>query len=277
MQLNNCDLDHNNLNNYTYGEVKDYIKFIENGYAQKKVFFGVEKIVTALLNDKRKNVNTLGMKLEAFKAKTLLEIARVNNMYNFDKQFGEYRYVAGVDEVGRGPLAGPIVSAAVVLDVDDLYNNTTILGIKDSKKLSIKAREELSEIIKSKAISYSIALLENDDIDKKGIAWCNNEVFKIACANLNVKPDLVLSDGYAIKRFDIKNEFVIKGDEKSASIACASIIAKVYRDKLMEEYSKIYSCYGFERNMGYGTKEHIEAIKKYGQCSIHRTSFLTNL
>lgn len=232
-----------------------------------------EVISNALLDDERKNVRSLGdvvkKKIEQYEG----EVIRVKALYDFDKSFG-YEVVAGVDEVGRGPLAGPIVAAAVVLNNND---KDLILRINDSKKISKEVREELSEIIKTKAISYSIAIKNNKEIDQLGIGYCNNEIFKEAVASLNVKPDIVLSDGYTIKRFDMKNEAVIKGDTKSAAIACASIIAKVYRDKLMEEYSQKYIHYGFEKNVGYGTKEHMEAIVKHGSCDIHRESFIRNI
>lgn len=232
-----------------------------------------EVISSALLDDERKNVRSLGdvvkKKIEQYEG----EVIRVKALYDFDKSFG-YEVVAGVDEVGRGPLAGPIVAAAVVLNNND---KDLILRINDSKKISKEVREELSEIIKRKAISYSIAIKNNKEIDQLGIGYCNNEIFKEAVASLNVKPDIVLSDGYTIKRFDMKNEAVIKGDTKSAAIACASIIAKVYRDKLMEEYSQKYIHYGFEKNVGYGTKEHMEAIVKHGSCDIHRESFIRNI
>jgi len=236
----------------------------------------LDKIIHVLRLDKRKNVQALGDKLNKFKLDTIKEIERVKGMYAFDNSFGSFTFIAGVDEVGRGPLAGPIVSASVVLDYgcEDVYK--LILGIKDSKKLTPKMREKLSEEIKEKAVSYSIALLDNNEIDTKGIGFCNNEVFKLACSGLKVTPDLVLSDGYPIKDFNIENEFIIKGDEKSAAIACASIIAKVYRDKLMEDYAKQYPAYGFDRNAGYGTGDHINAIKEQGPCAIHRRSFIKN-
>ncbi|MCD3298289.1 ribonuclease HII, partial [Clostridium botulinum] len=156
-------------------------------------------------------------------------------------------------------------------------NDKLILKINDSKKIKPELREELAEIIKEKAIAYCVAEIDNSEIDNKGIAWCNNEVLQRSVNGLKVKPDLVLSDGYKIKNCSIDNKFVVKGDAKSASIACASIIAKVYRDKLMQKYSEIYKDYAFDKNMGYGTKEHIDSIKKYGCTPIHRKSFLTNI
>lgn len=232
-----------------------------------------EQIQKILSYDERKNVRalgeTVGRKVEHYRN----EVVRVQKFYDFDKSYG-YEVVAGVDEVGRGPLAGPIVAAAVVLDND---SNELILNINDSKKIGKELRKELSEIIKEKAVSYSIAIKNNKEIDEKGIGFCNNEIFKEAIKGLSIVPDLVLSDGYRIKEFNLRNEAVIKGDTKSAAIACASIIAKVYRDNIMEEYGNLYSNYHFDKNVGYGTKEHMDAIVEYGSCEIHRESFLKNI
>ena len=201
---------------------------------------------------------------------------RVREMYNFDKSFGDFQVVAGVDEVGRGPLAGPIVSCAVVLDLNVL-DDELILWINDSKKINEKKREELAEIIKEKAVAYYIASRDSKEIDTRGIGVCNNEVFLEACNSLKIKPDLVLSDGYTVKGIQIPNKAVIKGDTKSACIAAASIVAKVYRDSLMKEYSKKYPHYAFEENAGYGTSKHIAGLKEYGPTEIHRMSFLNNI
>lgn len=270
--LNNMDFD-----NLKFDEIKNKMKFIEKNYFDIKSQINIEEIIKLLYKDHRKNVQKLSISLQNFIEKTNKEIERVNNMYNFDKGFISNGYISGTDEVGRGPLAGPIVGASVVLNLNESNSKDIILGIKDSKKLSAKLREELSSIIKDKAISYKIVEIDNTIIDEKGIGWCNNEVLKQSTLNLDVQPSLALSDGYAIKNINIKNEYVIKGDAKSANIACASIIAKVYRDNLMEDYSKIYSCYGFEKNAGYGTAEHIEALKQFGPCKIHRMSFLKNI
>ncbi|ERI92894.1 ribonuclease HII [Clostridiales bacterium oral taxon 876 str. F0540] len=262
----------------SYNMIKKYTDDIKDDY----INFNINKdVVTQMINclntDSRKNVQSLSVKIskqiEAFDK----EVYRVKKMYDFDKNYLAEGYIAGVDEVGRGPLAGPIVAASVILDLSSMHNSDLIIGIKDSKKLSSKAREELSAEIIHKAASYSFAVINNYEIDSKGIAWCNNEVFREAVSKLSIQPELVLSDGYPIKRFNLKNNYVIKGDEKSASIACASIIAKVYRDKIMREYSKIYPKYFFEENAGYGTKDHIEALKKYGPCKIHRMYFLRNI
>lgn len=256
--------------------IKNYILYLKDNYntIEKEK---LHKIIECLNNDSRKNVMNLADSLRKFIIKKETELTRVKEMYKFDKSFGKFIYVAGVDEVGRGPLAGPIAAAAVVLKLNYDEDKELILGIKDSKKLSAKNRELLSKIIKEKAVSYNIALLNSSEIDDRGIAWCNNEVLRRAVLGLKVSPDIVLSDGYAVKNLNIQNEFIIKGDAKSASIACASIIAKVYRDNLMKEYSNIYAHYGFENNAGYGTEEHIHAIRKFGTCKIHRMSFLRNI
>jgi ribonuclease HII len=227
-------------------------------------------------DDKRKNVLALKNKLQKELDLYLNEVKRVKQMYGFDKSFGDYKYVAGVDEVGRGPLAGPIVACAVILELNVL-DEDLILYLNDSKKVKEDKRMELSEIIKEKALSYHISISSNEEIDNKGIAFSNNKVFLESCNCLDLKPDLVLSDGYLVKNIQIENKSVIKGDTKSACIAAASIVAKVYRDNLMKEYAKIYPHYDFENNVGYGTSKHIEALKKYGKCKIHRNSFLTKL
>lgn len=265
---NNSKLNSNTIRNYV-----TYLKENYHVIGKEKL----HKTIEHLNSDSRKSIMDLAEGLRRFIDKKESELARVKKMYDFDKSFGKYIYVAGVDEVGRGPLAGPIAAAAVILKLNYDEDEDLILGIKDSKKLSPKNRELLSKIIKEKAISCNIALLNSSEIDDKGIAWCNNEVLRRAVLGLKVSPDIVLSDGYAVKNLNIHNEFIIKGDAKSASIACASIIAKVYRDSLMKEYSSTYNHYGFENNSGYGTEEHIHAIRKFGTCRIHRMSFLRNI
>ncbi|MCY6483966.1 ribonuclease HII [Clostridium aestuarii] len=256
----------------TSTEVKNYVKVqLENHGCD------YNSLLNLINKDERKTVQKLHETVEKFILKKDMEINRTKKMYGFDKTFQVQSYIAGTDEVGRGPLAGPIVAAAVILDLNYKTNEDLILKINDSKKLTLKTREELNKIIKHNAISYCIVEIDNNEIDSKGIAWCNNEVLKKACEGLKVEPELVLSDGYAIKKCKYDNKFVIKGDCKSASIACASIIAKVYRDNLMKEYAKTYPQYAFDKNVGYGTKEHIDAIKKYGPTPIHRMTFLKNI
>lgn len=179
-------------------------------------------------------------------------------------------YIAGIDEVGRGPLCGPVVCAAVILPLDDI-----IEGVDDSKKLSKKKREKIYEEIIKKAISYSVCRIEHDEIDRINILNATKKCMANCVEKLSVKPDAVIID--AVK-LDIlyKTVSIIKGDAKSYLIGAASIVAKVTRDKIMEEYSKLYPQYGFERNSGYGTKEHITAIKEFGPCEIHRKTFIKN-
>lgn len=253
--------------------VNELIKNIEDNYDDDNVI----KLVDVLSSDSRKGVIALGNRLCKKITEVKDEIKRVKSMYEFDRDFGKNRIIAGVDEVGRGPLAGPIVSAAVVLDLQSIGDKDIILGIKDSKKLSLTQREKLYDIIIEKATAYSISVIDNKEIDEKGIGWCNNEIFKQDILNLNIKPDYILCDGYAIKDFHIDSEAIIKGDNKSASIACASILAKVYRDRLMFKYNEEFPEYDFINNVGYGTKKHIEALKEYGPCEIHRNSFIKNL
>jgi ribonuclease HII len=267
-----------NFANMTYSSIKKYVDNIKSNYNSHILKEqDLAEAASALALDGRKNVKILSTRLRNFIDANNKELERVMTLYNFDRQYSKTSLLAGVDEVGRGPLAGPIVAAAVILDLNISLDNHMLLGINDSKRLSSRFREELSNIIKSKALAYSIASLDNNLIDTRGIAWCNNEIFRMSVLDLQKEPDLVLSDGYSIKNFSMPNNSVIKGDTKSASIACASIIAKVYRDNLMKEYSKLYPNYGFEENAGYGTQEHIESIKKYGPCKIHRMSFLRNI
>ncbi|OFI07710.1 ribonuclease HII [Clostridium acetireducens DSM 10703] len=266
------NIDNFNISEMTCKDIKVLVDSIDYNLINEKDLLYLIKVMN---NDSRKNVKNLSLALHKRFHKHEKELQRVKDMYYFDERFQPYVYLAGADEVGRGPLAGPIVAAAVILRHS--CNEDLILNIKDSKKLSSKVREELNYIILNKAVSYSLAIINNDVIDEKGISWANNEVLKRACLGLKIKPDIVLSDGYIVKNLNIRNEFILKGDARSASIASASIIAKVYRDNLMKEYSKIYPEYSFEKNVGYGTKEHIEAIKKYGYCKIHRLSFLKNI
>ena len=179
-------------------------------------------------------------------------------------------YIAGIDEVGRGPLCGPVVCAAVILPLDDI-----IEGVDDSKKLSKKKREKIYEEIIKKAISYSVCRIEHDEIDRINILNATKKCMANCVEELSVKPDAVIIDAVKLD-IPYKTVSIIKGDAKSYLIGAASIVAKVTRDKIMEEYSKIYPQYGFERNSGYGTKEHITAIKEFGPCEIHRKTFIKN-
>ncbi|MBQ3220158.1 MAG: ribonuclease HII [Clostridia bacterium] len=179
-------------------------------------------------------------------------------------------YVAGVDEVGRGPLAGPVVCCAVIMPKDDIID-----GVDDSKKLSEKKRAELAERIKGKAISYCIAEIWQEEIDEINILSAVKKCMTNAVNGLSVKPDITLVDGVNTN-LSINAEYVIKGDANSYTIGCASIVAKVYRDKLMAEFAKEFPEYGFEKHKGYGTKAHIEKIKEIGPCRLHRKTFIKN-
>lgn len=265
-----------NTASFKFADLKE---MVSNIVIDNDTLEDVHTIITILKDDTRKNVANLATRLMKECEKYINEYDRVMNLYLFDKDMmnkHKCNILVGVDEVGRGPLAGPIVSAAVVLDLNSL--DKIILGINDSKKVPLLKREELSKIIIDNCLDYCISSFDNNEIDEQGIGVCNNNVFLNAVHGLTkVKPDIVLSDGYPIKGIDIINEAVIKGDTKSASIACASIIAKVYRDNIMKEYAKKYPEYDFEDNVGYGTTKHVEAIKSHGSCPIHRLSFLKNI
>jgi len=178
-------------------------------------------------------------------------------------------FIAGVDEVGRGPLAGPVVAAAVIRPSD--YE---ITGLNDSKKLSEKRREAMDEIIRREAVSFGIGLISQDRIDEINILQATYEAMRLALEQLSPAPDMILADAVTIPGIETRQLPIIKGDAKSASIAAASIIAKVYRDHLMIEYDSLYPEYGFARNKGYGTKEHINALKEFGPTPLHRKSFI---
>lgn len=197
------------------------------------------------------------------------EKERTEQLKVYEKQYAAFGYVCGIDEVGRGPLAGPVVAGAVILPSD-----CQILYINDSKKLSAKKREELYPIIMEEAVSVGIGMVSPQRIDEINILQATYEAMREAIHNLSVKPDILLNDAVTIPEVTIQQVPIIKGDTKSISIGAASIIAKVTRDRLMEEYDKVFPEYGFASNKGYGTKAHIEALKVYGATPIHRRSFI---
>ncbi len=182
------------------------------------------------------------------------------------------KYIAGIDEVGRGPLCGPVVCAAVIMPLDD---DDLILGVDDSKKVSEKNRKILAEAIKNKAIAYNICSVDEKTIDEINILNATKLCMKNAIEGLPIKPDCVLVDAVNLD-VEVETRSIIKGDAKSYVIGAASIIAKVYRDALMDEYDEMYPEYGFKKNKGYGTKEHINAIRTVGPCPIHRKTFIKN-
>lgn len=181
-----------------------------------------------------------------------------------------FELIAGIDEAGRGPLAGPVCAAAVILP-----NDLVIEGINDSKKLSEKKREKLFYEIKEKALAYGIAFVENDVIESINIRMATHKAMQEAADKLKVRPDFLIVDGNDGIPFSVSSEYIVKGDAKSQSIAAASILAKVSRDHLMIELDGKYPEYGFAKHKGYSTQMHMEAIRKYGICPIHRKTFIT--
>lgn len=199
------------------------------------------------------------------------ELSRIEKLKEYEYKYSEFGYVCGIDEVGRGPLAGPVVAGAVILPKD-----CDILYINDSKKLSEKKREELYDVIMEKAVAVSVGYASVERIDEINILQATYEAMREAISNLSVKPDILLNDAVTIPGVEIRQVPIIKGDAKSISIGAASIIAKVTRDRLMAQYDEVFPEYGFASNKGYGAAAHIEAIKKYGPCPIHRKTFIKN-
>ena len=208
--------------------------------------------------DERSGVKKLVLKAEKEIEAYNKEVARTENLKFFENKYSDYNYICGIDEVGRGPLAGPVVAGAVILPKD-----CDILYINDSKKLTASKREELFQIIMEKAVSAKTALVSPQYIDKVNILQATYEAMRKAIATLDVQPDILLNDAVNIPLVNIKQVPIIKGDAKSISIGAASIIAKVTRDAMMVEYDKIYPEYDFASNKGYGSAKHIEALKKY--------------
>lgn len=194
-------------------------------------------------------------------------------MLDYENRYEKNVLIAGLDEVGRGCLAGPVVCAAVIMPLE---KELIIDGINDSKKLTAKERERLNKLILEKAIAYSISIIDKETIDEINILEATKLGMKNAVENLKIKPNILLIDAVKIES-DIKQENIIKGDEKSYNIACASIIAKVYRDNYMKQISLKYPLYNFAQNKGYGTREHIECLLKNGPCQIHRKTFISKI
>jgi len=199
------------------------------------------------------------------------ELDRLTVMKQFETKYSEYQFIGGIDEVGRGPFAGPVIACAVILPKD-----CNILYINDSKQLSEKKREELYDEIISSAIAFGIGSVPPNKIDEINILQATYEAMRKAISNLSVKPDILLNDAVTIPGVNIKQIPIIKGDAKSISIAAASIIAKVTRDRIMIAYDKVFPGYDFASNKGYGSAKHIEAIKEFGLTPIHRRSFVKN-
>ena len=220
-------------------------------------------------NDERSGVQKLiqqyHKKLQALED----ERVRTESMKKYEHEYEHLGYLCGIDEVGRGPLAGPVVACAVILPKD-----CDILWLNDSKKLTAKKREELYDVILEGAVSVGIGMASPERIDEINILQATYKAMQQAISKLSIKPDLLLNDAVTIPDVEIEQVPIIKGDAKSASIAAASIVAKVTRDRMMKEYDIIYPGYDFAKNKGYGTKAHIEGIKKQGICDIHRRTFV---
>lgn len=199
------------------------------------------------------------------------EIERTRLMGEFEKEYIMYANVCGIDEAGRGPLCGPVVAGAVILSKE-----CNILYINDSKKLTEKMRDKVYDEIAANAVAWAIGMASPERIDEINILQATYEAMREAIGKLKVTPDILLNDAVTIPGVDIKQIPIIKGDAKSRSIAAASIMAKVTRDRMMEQYDALYPEYGFARHKGYGTKAHIEALKEYGPCPIHRRTFIKN-
>lgn len=234
-------------------------------------FSEIPSLLEKYADDDRSGVITIckqyKAKLDAYRK----ECARLEGMKQYEREYADCQYICGIDEVGRGPLAGPVIACAIILPKD-----CNILYINDSKQLSARKREELyDEIIKS-AVSFGIGSVPPNQIDEMNILQATYEAMRKAIGNLTVKPDIILTDAVTIPGIDIKQVPIIKGDAKSISIAAASIVAKVTRDRLMMAYDKVFPGYEFASNMGYGSAKHIEAIRKLGLSPIHRRSFVTN-
>ncbi len=226
----------------------------------------------AYADDNRAGVVSQISKYKKQEEKLEEEKKRIENMSIYECKYADFQYICGIDEVGRGPLAGPVVAGAVILPKD-----CDILYLNDSKKLSEKMREALYDEIMEKAVATGIGIVGPGRIDEINILQATYEAMRMAIDNLKVRPDLLLNDAVTIPEVDIKQVPIIKGDAKSISIAAASIIAKVTRDRLMVQYEEVLPGYGFASNKGYGTSTHIQAIQEMGATPIHRQSFIKNL
>ena len=197
------------------------------------------------------------------------ELERLETMRSFEREYEACTAICGSDEAGRGPLAGPVAAAAVILPKD-----CVILYLNDSKKLSPARRDALFDEIMEKAVAYHVGIVSPERIDEINILQATYEAMRKAVAGLSVTPDLLLNDAVTIPEIGIRQVPIVKGDAKSVSIAAASILAKVTRDRMMEEYDAMWPEYGFAKHKGYGTAQHIAALKEYGPCPIHRRSFI---
>lgn len=252
------------------GEIKTELELLGT-VATKETMEAFQKFVDIYKVDARSGVQKFVATAQKRMDKYMEELARTESIKQYEKKYDNYLYICGVDEVGRGPLAGPVVAGAVILPKD-----CDILYINDSKKLSAAKREELYDEIMAKAIATGLGFIGPERIDEINILQATYEAMRQAIGKLDPKPDLLLNDAVTIPGLDMDQVPIIKGDAKSISIGAASIIAKVTRDRLMEEYDRMFPEYGFASNKGYGSAEHIAAIKEYGPTPIHRKTFIRN-
>lgn len=257
-----------NLNNREAGQSLKKIAEIKLEFMQANID-AIPALLDIYKTDERSGVANICRQYQTKLTEYNKELSRIEAMKLFDRSHGDYTYICGIDEVGRGPFAGPVIAGAVILpkDIDILY-------INDSKKLSEKNREELYDEIISKAISYGIGSVPPGKIDEINILQATLEAMRQAVSNLKVKPDILLIDAVTIPDLPVRQVPIIKGDAKSYSVAAASILAKVTRDRLMVAYDKIFPGYGFADNKGYGSAQHIDALKRLGPTPIHRMSFI---
>lgn len=245
------------------GEIKEEIlKAQPEDYASL-----IEKYKEDSRSGVQKLVEQLYKKIQAHEK----ELARTEAMKEYEHKYEHLGYICGIDEVGRGPLAGPVVAGAVILPQD-----CSILYLNDSKQVSASRRDELFDEIQEKAIASAVGIVSPQRIDEINILQATYEAMHQAVERLKVTPDLLLVDAVTIPAMSMKQVGIIKGDAKSVSIAAASILAKVTRDRMMVEYDALYPEYGFAKHKGYGSQMHIEAIREYGSCPIHRRTFIKN-
>lgn len=231
----------------------------------------LEELLAVYEKDERSGVKKLTERRRKEIQKEKEEDERLFAMLSYEREYAQYRYICGIDEAGRGPLAGPVVAGAVILP-----KGCTIRYLNDSKQLSEKKREQLFDEIMEKAEAVGVGMVSPARIDEINILQATYEAMRMAISDLGIVPDILLNDAVKIPRVEIRQVPIIKGDAKSLSIAAASVIAKVTRDRLMTEYDRLMPEYGFAAHKGYGSAMHIEMLKKYGPSPIHRKTFIKN-